>query len=198
MSEAPLADAHALAESAADALAPLLVERVAPFVLYGHSLGATVAFEVARALRRRKLPMPRALVLSGRCSPSQPNKAHKISGLPDAEFIDELHELAGTPREILENAEMMEMLMPMLRADFRAAEDHAYAAEPPLDVPFFIHGGLGDEEVSRESLEAWCLETTGPCSVRMFPGKHFFLDTSREAVWTALREEVGALLRGPA
>jgi medium-chain acyl-[acyl-carrier-protein] hydrolase len=88
-----------------------------------------------------------------------------------------LRELNGTPEEVLENDELMQLLLPVLRADFALCETYVYRPEPPLDCPITAFGGLRDASVRREHLEAWREQTTSSFLLHMFPGDHFFLNT---------------------
>jgi medium-chain acyl-[acyl-carrier-protein] hydrolase len=96
--------------------------------------------------------------------------------LPDAEFIEELGRFNGTPKAVLENPELMEVFMPLLRSDIRLEETYVYDHEAPLDCPITAFGGLADEEVSREELAAWCDQTRSRFHMQLFPGDHFFLN----------------------
>jgi len=92
--------------------------------------------------------------------------------------------------EVLENVELMELLLPILRADFAVCETYVYEADDPLDCPISAFGGLQDEYVSRESLGAWREQTSGSFSLRMFPGDHFYLNTERPLLLRALAQEL--------
>jgi medium-chain acyl-[acyl-carrier-protein] hydrolase len=185
--ETPFARLGPLVAALAAALRPTLDR---PFAFFGHSLGALVGFELARALRRQGGPQPARLFVSGHAAPHLPQSGPAIHALPDAAFRDELRRLDGTPVEILDNQEVMQLLLPALRADFAASEAYAYTAEPPLECPIAAFGGAEDERVSRPALEAWRKQTRAAFSLKMFPGGHFFLHSARQAVLRALREEL--------
>jgi medium-chain acyl-[acyl-carrier-protein] hydrolase len=185
--ETPIGNLHELADAIHRELTPLLDR---PFVLFGHSNGGLMAFELARRLRRAGGPMPQLLVASGRPAPQLADEEPPIHALPYGEFIDALRRYNGTPEEILANAEIMELLEPVLRADFSLGETYRYDAEPPLDVPITAFGGERDDEVPREQVEAWREQTTGEFRMQMFPGDHFFLNSDRPQVLAALSREL--------
>jgi medium-chain acyl-[acyl-carrier-protein] hydrolase len=147
-----------------------------PFAFFGHSLGALISFELTRRLRRQKTPCPMQLFVSGHRAPQIPDPDPPIHQLPDAEFIEELGRFNGTPKAVLENPELMEVFMPLLRSDIGLDETYVYDHEAPLDCPISAFGGLKDEEVSREELAGWHDQTRSEFHIQMFPGDHFFLN----------------------
>ena len=147
-----------------------------PFAFFGHSLGALISFELTRRLRRQKTPCPMQLFVSGHRAPQIPDPDPPIHQLPDAEFIEELGRFNGTPKAVLENPELMEVFMPLLRSDIGLDETYVYDHEAPLDCPISAFGGLKDEEVSREELAGWHDQTRSRFNIQMFPGDHFFLN----------------------
>jgi medium-chain acyl-[acyl-carrier-protein] hydrolase len=176
-----------LVEALAEAVAPLLDR---PFAVFGHSLGALVGFELARTLRRRCGVQPMRLFVSADRAPQIPPRERPIHGLPEAEFLAELRRLNGTPGRVLEHAELMRIMLPVLRADFAVYETYAYSQEPPLDCVIFGFGGLQDRKVRRGDLEAWREQTRAAFSVRMFPGDHFFLNTNQALLLQVLSDEL--------
>lgn len=177
--------------SMAEALeAPLLHALDRPFAFFGHSMGAVIAFETARRLRRRHGLQPAHLFVSGSSAPHLP-RIHPVTyDLPEDEFLEHLVSLNGTPPEVHENAELMELLTPLLRADFQAVQTYAWHEEPPLSCAVHAFGGLEDENVSRERLAAWREQTTASFNLSMFPGDHFFLNTSPRALLEVLSSEL--------
>ena len=153
-----------------------------PFAFFGHSLGALVAFELARLLRRQNDPRPIHLFVSGRRAPQLPPPRPPVHGLPDAELVDFLRRLNGIPADILRNEEVMTLFLPVIRADLAVNETYSYTVEETLECPIWAFGGLEDSEVNRETLEAWDAQTAASSSVRMFPGDHFFLHSSTTAL----------------
>jgi medium-chain acyl-[acyl-carrier-protein] hydrolase len=162
----------ALVEAAMEVIVPELDR---PYAFFGHSMGAMLSFELARALRRERIAGPARLFVSGRRAPQTPSDEPPSYNLPDDEFIEELRQLNGTDQEVLEHPELMQLMLPLLRADFELVQTYEYKPEPPLDCPISAYGGLEDFEEGQETLEAWREQTTASFSLRMFPGDHFYL-----------------------
>jgi medium-chain acyl-[acyl-carrier-protein] hydrolase len=180
--EAPFTRVGPLVAECARALSPYFDK---PFAFFGHSKGAVVAFELARWLRRMGHSQPAIMFVSGRRAPQFSDAEHTYD-LPDEAFIAQLRDLNGTPKEVLEHPEMMELLLPLLRADFELIQTYVYTPEAPLACPIAAFGGLGDEETNGECLEAWREQTTGRFSLQMLPGDHFFLHSARPLLLEAL------------
>lgn len=157
-----------------------LAER--PFAFFGHSLGALVAFEVSRELRRRGLPGPRCLWASGAEGPQTRSIKQWMYDLPDDELIAALQHYGGTPAELLADREMMDLLLPALRADFGLNEHYQYRPEAPLEVPIRIVRGDADPYVEGDRAAGWALETTVPVTEHVYPGDHFFIYPHRAAI----------------
>lgn len=115
-------------------------------------MGAIVSFELARLLRKQYEREPVHLFVSGRRAPQIPFSEPFIHTLPEPAFLDKLRQFNGTPKAVLENVELMQMLLPTLRADFAVIESYIYAASPPLECPITVFGGLQDVEVSFDQL----------------------------------------------
>jgi medium-chain acyl-[acyl-carrier-protein] hydrolase len=149
-----------------------------PFAFYGHSLGARIAFELAREMRRRKAPAPAHLFVSGRRAPHI-GESDPLHALNEAQLMVHLRALKGIPEAVLQEPELMAMFLPILRADFSVNEAEEYLSEPPLDCPISVFGGTEDPRCNRSQLDAWREHTQAAFSVDMLPGGHFFLQTAR-------------------
>ncbi len=188
LDEAPVRRMSPLAALVAREIRPLLDKR---FAFYGHSMGATLAFEVARLLRREGAPQPSHLFASARRAPQVPRDADAPTyDLPDSELIEELRRLNGTPPEVFAEPDLLKMMLPLIRADFEVTQTYAYEDEPPLDCAITVYGGLEDQGVRRENLEAWRAQTTAPRAVRLFPGDHFFINTNRDLLLQTLARDL--------
>lgn len=183
---------HPLVQELAKALLPSLDR---PFAFFGHSVGALVAFELARHLRAQYRMRPAHLWAAACPAPQVPDADAPIHTLPERDFRERLRRLNGTPTDVLEHDELMAMVSPILRADFALRETYAYAADMPLDCPITAFGGMQDREVGETALLAWQEQTSRLFRLRMLPGNHFFLHSSQadllQAVYADLRLHVG-------
>jgi surfactin synthase thioesterase subunit len=178
--EPPLARMSEIVDALVDALAPCFDR---PFAFFGHSMGAVVAYELARELARRAMKGPSHLFLSGRRPPRIPDPNCALHTLDDAAFVVEIgRRYGGIPTEVLREPEVLALLLPCLRADIGALETHSPLARPPLNVPVSVYGGTEDRLTSADHLEAWRTETTGAFRATMFPGGHFYLERQRPAL----------------
>jgi medium-chain acyl-[acyl-carrier-protein] hydrolase len=192
--EPPMTDMDELVARLTRAVASL-ADR--PFVLFGHSLGALVAFEVARQLRRAGRPGPVSLWVSGAEGPRTRLVRRRLHELDDPELIEALRDYNGTAPEMLDDREMMGLLLPGLRADFALDECYRYRAEPPLDLPIHLLVGDADPHVEHDRATGWSWETSQPVQQHCYPGDHFFLYPHQQSI-TALLAETAAQAAQPA
>ena len=167
-----------------EAITPYLASK--PFAFFGHSLGALAIFELTRALRRRGGPLPARLFVSAHRAPQLPERHQQFHTLSDADFVAGMRTLNGIPTSVAENADLMEVMIPLLRADVELAETYAYTPEPPLPCAISAFGGVLDEEVSRDDMAAWREQTAADFAVRMLPGDHFYLTKQRALLFQAV------------
>lgn len=172
--EAPIRDTGPLVRALLEAVRPFTNRR---YAFFGHSMGALIAFELARALRGKGLRGPERLLVSARRAPHLRNRTPAIHDLPQLEFLRELRNLEGTPESFFGDPELLDLMLPVLRADFELC--HCYRFEPgePLDCPITAYGGTEDSAVSQQDLEAWRRHTQAEFRLHMLPGGHFFPDT---------------------
>ncbi len=192
--EAGIRQMPQLVSAVAEAIDPFLGK---PFAFFGHSMGAVVAFELSRLLRRLHGLRPTHLFVSGHSAPQVPNRHERTYDLPESEFIEELRRLNGTPREVLEHPELMELMIPTLRTDFEVCQTYSYAPGPPLDCPITAFVG-SDDEVGYEDQEAWREQTVSHFSLHTLPGDHFFIHASEAHLLRMLSQELRQLVRSAA
>jgi medium-chain acyl-[acyl-carrier-protein] hydrolase len=169
--EKPFKEMEQIVTATVTALAPYFD---LPFMFFGHSMGALIAYEIACYLRKHNNLMPKHLFVSGRFAPHIPD-LERLHLLPDKEFKEEIGKYNGTPSAVLENGEIMQLIMPILRADFSVCETYLYNAREPLECPISAFTGKDDHMVDQEGLYAWQQHTTSKFRVEIFPGDHFFL-----------------------
>jgi surfactin synthase thioesterase subunit len=158
----------------------------APYSVFGHSLGALVAYEVTRALRQAGRRLPDHLIVSGFPAPSMPRTEHQIHTLPDDELINEVgRRHGGLPEEILADPELKTLMARYLRADYQILETYEWRPDDPLPVPVTVFSGR-DDEISATALRAWQLHAADEIALRYFPGGHFYFRQQHGPVLRAL------------
>ncbi len=175
--ESPLLDLGEVCRAVAEAMRHDLDR---PFALFGHSLGALIAFEVSRHLRLSMKVIPRALLVAAHRAPHLPNPLPRIGRLPDPEFLQSLNaRYGGLPEAAMAHKELMDLILPTLKADYDMAENYRYADGEPLPCAISVFGGVDDQHVSEEELVSWRRHTSATFRHRMMPGGHFFVDHMR-------------------
>jgi medium-chain acyl-[acyl-carrier-protein] hydrolase len=188
--ERPVHDLEQLAETVARQILP---EIDRPFALFGHSMGSWLAFEIARALRRARSPLPCHLFVSGRRAPQLLARDPPLHLLDDKQLIVEIQRrYGGIPQAVMSEPELLALLLPTLRADLTALETYRYQEEPPLACAMSCFGGVADAHVPVGDLEPWRLLTSGAFELTQFPGAHFYL---QEASRRELLDAIGRTLQ---
>ena len=194
--EPPVSDLAVLVDSAIRGFSHDLGDR---FALFGHSVGALVAFEFARGLRARGLPEPEHLFVSGRRAPHIRVAEPAIETLSDYALIALVSErYGGIPEQVLRDRDMLAMAIPLLRADLRLDQGYVHEPQPPLSCPITMFHGSHDLTTSGFNLAAWREHTTAGFEIHTLPGGHFFIEKERDAVlntmkssWLEPREQAG-------
>ncbi|MEW6445854.1 MAG: thioesterase II family protein [Pseudomonadota bacterium] len=186
--EKPFSDIHALNGAVLEVMRPYLDR---PYALFGHSMGALIIFELARLIRRKGLPAPQHIFPSAFRSPEKPNPREDIHHLREKGFIDKLREYGGTPESVFQHEELLQLIMPMLQADFSVHETYRYYEEEPLDVPISIFAGLNDRVVPENHMDGWDKHTRASFKKRAVPGEHFYVGSARPLLMRGILADLG-------
>ncbi len=165
-----------------------LIEK--PFIFFGHSLGGLISFELARFMQTYHGITPRKLITTACRPPRKPRGEKKISTLSEQGIIEELIAYNHTPRELLENSELMQIALPIIRADFAINESYSYQPGQLLNCPITVYGGIDDSTVKQRELDDWCIETKDQFKLQMFSGDHFFVFKQQQSFLHQLRFEL--------
>lgn len=192
--EAPIRSFPQLIETLAPIVTCVTREDDLPFAFFGHSLGGLLAFELARHCQRFRLPMPEHLFVSASNAPQYRRTRRRLHELDDDALIDALKDYNGTPPAALAHRELMDLLLPAIRADFALVENYAYRQDMPLDIPITVLAGTNDKHVASKRLCRWQEETTEACHLHWFEGDHFFIHSHQRAVLDCIRGELAVSL----
>ncbi|MFD6889359.1 thioesterase II family protein [Streptomyces sp. NPDC059957] len=177
-----------------DELVDRMLERAAHhprLALFGHSMGALLGHELAHALTARGRT-PDHLFASAYRAPSLPRATEDVHRLPREELIAHLGRMEGTPPQVFAHPELVDLLLPVIRADYALCETYRFTARPPLRTPVTVFGGSEDPGVGPEHLAAWAELTTGPFRSHVLPGGHFYLHDRLDDVLSAVAAALGA------
>lgn len=176
-------------ESLIEALLPLILAHAdRPFALFGHSMGALIAFRLAQRLQTLPSARPQQLFVSACAAPQIP-RTRQWHLQDDAALLETLRAYAATPAQVLQNPELMELLLPMLRADFQLLASYRYQrGEKPLSCPIHVLSGHDDHSIPSGLYADWGKESRHPATFTVFRGGHFFLDGQMEQVGRQVRE----------
>lgn len=164
-----------LVEAVRNAILPFLDK---PCVVFGHSLGALIAFELVRSLHDRGAPRPLSLLVSAAVAPHLAKSPDRLHLLPDDELITQLELLQGTRKEIFQHPEVVQLLLPTIRADLQVFETYIHQTGPPLPCSVAVFGGIDDTRIAASGLEHWRHHTRSEFSLTMLPGDHFFIHSA--------------------
>ena len=158
-----------------------------PYILFGHSLGAKIAHACIRKIAENGALLPSNVVLSGSAAPHVSLRQNPVYKQSDAGFIEQLRLMGGTPDEILANDEIMQILLPVLRADFQISETYKEPIpKKKIDCPYSLWIGEDDQSVTLESAKAWSEHFSGQAGLTQFPGGHMYIESEMESVLSAL------------
>ena len=176
-SDPPIADLQEFVNAILPEIMPFLDK---PFAFFGHSMGALMGFELSRALRRKDGKVPFHLFLSAQRAPQVLDRAPATRNLSNDDILETLRELGGTPSEALASPQLMQLILPRLRADFEMCFNYAPTLDEPLATRMSVFGGERDTGVTHESLMGWSAHATGRFSLDILPGDHFFIHSAQQ------------------
>ena len=161
-----------------------------PFAFYGHSMGATIAYEIALHLEKNRRPLPEFLCLSGRNPPHHPKQTNDLCHLSDAEFIREIEKLGNLPKQIIEDPELINFLLPIMRNDALLLKNYKPVPGRIVKCPLDVHGGDEDPCADSQCLAEWEAYTTMDFNVKVFEGSHFFINQYQSEICALLKDRI--------
>ena len=182
ISEPPISNVHELVMRILPGMAPLFDK---PFIFFGYSTGALVAFELVRELEKQQMPLPENLIVAAARAPHIPEPS-PLHHLPEEAFFRELKRFSGTPEVILQNKELMAIYGPILRADLAIEETYVLEDDSPVNVPVCAFYGTEDQEAPEAVMAPWARYTTSEFRLLGFSGSHFFIKSAVEDVLGAV------------
>lgn len=192
--EAPMSELTEVVRALAQALQPRLN---LPFAFWGHSLGGLICYELAHFLRTEYGREPVRLFISARRAPHLPEPLAPIHALPNDEFIAQMQQrYGGIPQAILQAPDLLNAMLPMLRADFALFENYVHETRAPLHCPLTVFGGEHDRIVERRDLEAWREHTSGNFVLHILEGDHFFLRSAQASLTREISRQLLRALHG--
>ncbi|NOK59261.1 MAG: thioesterase [Chloroflexi bacterium AL-W] len=187
LSETPYTGMDMLVTDLVDALRPILNR---PFAFFGYSMGALISFEVARYLREYHELAPEMLFVAAHRGPQLLHPDPVTHNLSDETFIDKLRRMKGTPRDVLNNTELMALRLPTLRADFTLCGTYTYLDAPPLDCPISAFAGTRDTIAPKAVVDTWREQTCNTFSLRLIAGNHFFIHSALPTMLWAVEHDL--------
>jgi medium-chain acyl-[acyl-carrier-protein] hydrolase len=191
INEAPFTEMAALIPALAQEMLPAL-DRA--FAFFGHSMGALISFELARHLRRAYGLQPSRLFISGRGAPRTRGERRPSPPVTSAALHDYARRLKKSYGGALVDAELRNLLLPILRADLAVCDSYSYTADEPLDCPFSVFSGAQERGLDERGLAGWRELTTAAVSTQTFPGDHFFLNSARPELLEAVSSELDGII----
>jgi surfactin synthase thioesterase subunit len=168
-----------------------------PFVLFGHSLGALIAYEVALGLRILQQTGPLRLYVSASAAPHVFRIKEQLHNLPDQALLERLGEMQGVPSEVLDHEELMELILPTIRADLGLAEAYKSRRKGRLNLGIVAFQGMADREVEPTDVVQWSEYCYDDFAVHTLPGDHFFINSQRDQLLQLIAQDIDySVLRG--
>jgi len=165
-----------------------------PYILFGHSLGSKIAFEIIRKSTSLHIPHPMFFIASGSAGPQKKNNRDITYNLNDDEFISKLEEMDGTPKDVINNKELMSIVLPTLKADFKISETYQFTGNKYFNIPLSVLGGEYDVDINLDDLKLWQYFFNSTSEITIFSGGHFFINSHKEEVLEKINEIISLCL----
>lgn len=165
-----------------------------PYIIFGHSLGALVGFEVIHQLMKQQLKLPEHFIISARRAPQVIKKDFDINNATNDEFIQYIKSLQGSDEKLFKNPKIMKLLLPMLKADFSMALNYQFEQPQKLPVPITAFGGKNDNSTKTKDLLAWQEQSEPPINTVLFEGGHFFINDNTQLIIQSINKICQALI----
>jgi medium-chain acyl-[acyl-carrier-protein] hydrolase len=191
LGEPPIRSISAIVSNLAMAMIPLLDR---PYAFFGHSNGALISYELAKELRRQNETGPEHMIVSAKRAAQLPRLGPITYDMPQDQFIQVLREYEGTPREILDDKELLTFLLPTIRADFCMSDTYQFRPSAALDCDLTLFGSLNDRYVPFNDLLAWTNNVSGTVTHKIFGGGHFFLHSHGSDVISSVEQVLMQIL----
>ena len=185
-------DIQQTVEALADSIKPSLDR---PYALFGYSMGALVAFELIRELRRRGEPLPIQLFLAAMRAPQTPPFCPSLSDLPNDSFLEQMRHYYDPPQDAWNLPELLKVILPTLRTDMKMCDDYSHTLEPPLECPIHAFAGQDDRSSPPAAVREWRQHTTEDFNMDVFDGTHFFINTALDDLQRAVVSRLKQIVR---
>ena len=185
-------DIHETVRALADSI-KLYMDR--PYALFGYSMGALVAFELMRELRRRGEPLPIQLFLAAMRAPQIPPICPSLTDLPDDSFLEQMRHYYDPPQDAWNLPELLKVILPTLRTDMKMCDGYIHTLEPPLESPIHAFAGQDDRSASPAVVREWRQQTTEEFNMDVFDGTHFFINTASDDLQRVMISRLNNVVR---
>lgn len=191
--EPALGDVDEAVRQVADAMEPCLDQC---YAVFGYSMGALLAFEIVRELRRRNAPMPLQLFVAARRAPQLAAARPRLAHLPREAFLRQVSEYCDSPPVAWQNPDLLEIVLPVLRVDMALCEGYVYRREPPFHFPIQAFAGRRDASAPLSTVQDWREHTSGEFAIKVFDGGHFFVNVAQSQVQRVIISQLEQLMQG--
>lgn len=164
-----------------------------PFVLFGHSMGAMLAYFVTCELQRKQLMMPEILFVSGMRAPHIASRSEPVKQMNDEDLVNSLNKYGGMPAELFKNKELLQIFLPIIRADLEMLGRVPVEKSDNVNVPIFAYGGELDQTFTKDDLQQWDQYSDVEFKLHLMPGGHFYINQHRNELLRAIEDDISRI-----